>query len=95
MNTLYSVITIWHRKGECLLVLYHGVSGAEVQILSCRPKTPLRTSRYGWFFYACFLNGEATGNNRGKTPTQNIDFNVKFQLFTSPGSHQTPRFWHH
>lgn len=50
---------------------------------------------YGWFFYACFLNGEATGNNWGKTPTQNIDFTAKFQLFTSPGSHQTPRSWHH
>ncbi|EAA1342100.1 hypothetical protein DOW34_05370 [Salmonella enterica subsp. enterica serovar Java] len=58
-------------------------------------KIPRRTSLLRLVFYACFLNGEATGNNRGKTPTQNIDFTVKFQLFTSPGSHQTPRSWHH
>ncbi|WP_207389080.1 hypothetical protein, partial [Citrobacter freundii] len=79
---------------ECVRAVM-GCRGSEVQILSCRPKILEEPACYGWFFYACFMNGEATGNNWGKTPTQNIDFTVKFQLFTSLGSHQTPRSWHH
>ncbi|MEG0533815.1 MAG: hypothetical protein RR610_21310, partial [Citrobacter sp.] len=65
-NTLN--VCFWHIAALKTIARRHGVSGVGVQILSCRLKNPVRTSLLRLFFYACFLNGEASGNYWGETP---------------------------
>ncbi|AUT97481.1 hypothetical protein MC47_020230 [Citrobacter freundii] len=47
----------------------HGVSGVGGSNPLVPTKNPLRTSLLRMFFYACFLNGEATGNYGGIIPS--------------------------
>lgn len=65
--------------------------GTEVQSSRDDPKSSKNqpvTAGFLWLFSERGIIGE-------KPPTQGIDFTVKFQLFTSPDNHQTPRSWHH
>ena len=61
-------IRFWHIAALKTVARRHGVSGGGGSNPLVPTKNPLRTSLLRLFFYACFLNGEASGNYWGETP---------------------------